>query len=116
MRIFKLTDICISTALIIYFSVEYIVAGTFEKLISAYVITGAWQTISMIVHALKKGFVRKWSTRFIYHWITFICLATFPAGSPWILLFTAPFMAVFYTGLCINEYTAKDKRPLSYLK
>jgi hypothetical protein len=116
MRVFKLIDAFISAALIIFFLIDYINHPLFDTLIQGYYIVGAWQTISMIIHALGRWLTRKYSCRYMYHWVTFISLVTFPLGSLWILLFTAPFMAVFYTILCFRECFVKIKRPLSLLK
>lgn len=118
MKVFKWIDVCISLALIIVFTIEYIndnSGNVLENLISGYFIIGCWQTISMVVHAMEKWHTRKFGTRHIYHWITFISLASLP-GFAWILLFTAPFMAVFYTGLCLKECLTRIRRPLSFLK
>lgn len=117
MRTFKLTDAFISLGLIL-FCCGYCLAdgGSIERIVTSYFIIGGWQTISMIVHALKKGYVKKNSYRSTYHWITLISLVTLPFGAFYILLFIAPLMAIFYTGLCLQECFGKPKRPLSFLK
>jgi hypothetical protein len=116
MKTYKWIDAYISACLIVFFLVQFIVAGSLEQVIIAYFITGAWQTISMIIHAVNKWFTRKWGPRHTYHWITVASWVSLPIGSYWILLFTAPFMAVFYTVLCFHECFTKMSRPISVLK
>lgn len=116
MRTFKWIDAGLSTVLIIYFMADYTIAQSTERLIFSYFIIGAWQSISMIIHAWNKWYTRKYSVRHIYHWIAFVSVVTMPIGSIWILFFTAPFMAIFYTTLCFHECAAKIKRPLSLIK
>jgi hypothetical protein len=70
----------------------------------------------MLVHVYYHSFTEKKSARRNYHWITFIFLITMPVGSFWILLFTAPVMAVFYTWLCFDEVRKMNQRPLAMLK
>ena len=120
MKTFKIIDLWVSTGLIISFTIITILEG-FEDFLSnhfltGYFVVGAWQGISMLAHAFTKCFTHKWSARYIYHWITFISVVTMPAGSFWILLFTAPFMAVYYTGLCYTEVRKMHQRPLALLK
>ncbi len=107
MRIFKITDVLISSILVIVFFIEYIMYPSPEKLFSAYFITGGWQTISMVIHAMKRWCTRKGGARYIYNWITFTSIITMPIGSFWILFLTAPFMALFYTCLCYYEVLKK---------
>jgi hypothetical protein len=81
-----------------------------------YFIVGGWQVISMLIHVYNKSFIQKKGTRYVYHWITLLSLITMPVGSFLILLFTAPFMAVFYTYLCFDEVKKMNRRPLALLK
>lgn len=87
-----------------------------DMLIYAYIMVGAWQLISMVVHVYTGYFMRIYGARFIYQWISFISLITIPLGSFGILIFIAPFMAVFYTALCYVETYKKMKRPMELLK
>jgi hypothetical protein len=120
MKKFKIIDLGISTGLILFFTIYVLVKAKGEifgdRIFTAYFIIGGWQVISMLVHAVTKTFTYKWGIRLIYHWITFVALIAIPAGSFWILLFTAPFMALFYTWLCYDEIVNKMKRPLAQLK
>ena len=115
MKKFKQVDYFISIALILAFSIVSLINmdGTF---IIGYLVVGGWQIISMIVHSYHHWFTGKKSLRNTYHWITLFCLVTMPVGSFIILLFTAPFMAIFYTWLCYHELYVKMQRPIHLLK
>ena len=115
MRIIKGLDILINISLISWFIVHNYLTNADIK-IEGYYIVGGWQVISMLMHAMNKWFTAKDSVRYSYHWITLISIITMPFGSFLILFFTAPFMALFYTGLCIVEFTRIKKRPMSLLK
>lgn len=117
MKKFKTADIIISTLLITGLTVWVIITNNESwNLVKSYCIVGAWQSLSMIVHECMHWFTGPWKTRRIYHIISLILLVTMPAGSVWILAFSAAPMALFYTGMCIYELKVKTKRPLSVLK
>ncbi|HEY6502499.1 MAG TPA: hypothetical protein VIZ28_00870 [Chitinophagaceae bacterium] len=109
MKVFKIIDATISLALILVLSIWYLQDPSFDSLIESYLITGGWQLISMFVHAIGKWFTKKWGVRYVYHWIALISVVTMPMGSIWILAFTAPFMAIFYTCLCYYEVFMRMK-------
>lgn len=120
MKQIKKIDFVISFALIIICTIFSFV-GIFKKLdypffIVAYCIVGAWQVFSMIIHAYNHWFTYGKGKRYIYHWITLIAVSTIPFGSFYILLFTAPFMAIYYTCICYEEAYIKMRRPLALLK
>lgn len=115
MRIFKITDICINLAMLFIFSIRFNTEDRLDWLFESYFITGGWQSISMLIHAVKGWHTRKWGTRYIYHWIAFVSVITLPVGSYWILAVTAPFMAIFYTGLCFFEIRNYEIRPSELL-
>ena len=115
MKRYKTIDLYTSILLIIGFSV-YSFIKLDESFFTGYFVVGGWQVISMIVHAGNKCFTYKGGSRYIYHWVTFISLVTMPLGSFWILLFTAPFMAIYYTYLCYHEVYVKMQRPLAVLR
>ena len=116
MKTIKCIDLGISILLIGWFTLKVLFEGT-DLLITAYFIVGGWQSLSMILHAVMGWFTRKNSVRFNYHWVAFISVITMPAGSIWVLLYVAPFMALFYAGLCAYEIKyLYRKRPLSLLK
>ena len=115
MKKFKEVDTWISIILITGFAIATITNRDYTFLLG-YFVVGAWQVISMLVHVYYHSFTQKGGIRRNYNWITLISLITMPIGSFWILLFTAPFMAVFYTWLCYDEVRKMNQRPLALLK
>ena len=116
MKTFKLIDAWISVALIVLCTGYCVADRNLETIIGAYFVVGGWQVISMIIHAFNKWFTRKYGYRHIYHWVTFISLVLMPFGGAWVLLFTAPLMAIFYTWLCFGECAALSRRALAQLR
>jgi len=115
MKKFKTIDYLVSVLLIVTFTLlSFIKRDGFFK--TGYLVTGAWQVTSMIVHVWNKWFTRSGGKRYIYHWIVLISIITLPVGSFLIMVFTAPFMALYYTYLCYYEVTVKMQRPLALLK
>jgi hypothetical protein len=112
---FKIIDFWISCLLITGFTIASVFNGDYTFLIG-YIVVGSWQVISMIVHLATGTFIYKKGSRYVYNWITLISLITMPVGSIFILFFTAPFMALYYTYLCYNEIYVKMQRPLALLK
>ena len=115
MKKFKKIDTWISIMLITGFAIATIINRDYTFIVG-YFVVGGWQVISMLLHVYYKCFTEKKGSRYIYHWITFISLVTMPIGSFLILLFTAPFMAVYYTWLCYDEVRKMNQRPLALLK
>ncbi len=115
MKTFKLIDFWVSVGLIILFLVMA-VPNIDDAIFIGYFVVGAWQVISMIVHAITKTFTYRPGYRYAYHWIAFISVITMPVGSFMILIIAAPVMAVFYATLCGYEVYVKMKRPLAVLK
>jgi hypothetical protein len=115
MQRFKIIDFWISCVLIAGFTIAGLINRDFTFIIG-YIVVGSWQVISMIVHIAAGSFVYKGGERYMYNWITLIALLTFPVGSYWILVFTAPLMALYYTRICYKEVFIKMKRPLYLLK
>ncbi len=115
MKKYKTIDLFINIALIICFAVYWLIQQD-DSFFLAYFVVGGWQVISMIFHTWHKCFTHKKGSRYIYNWITLVTLATLPLGSYWILLFTAPFMAIYYTYLCYREVYVKMQRPLAVLR
>ena len=117
MKTFKKFDLLVSVMLIAIGMVYDCTASNgFEAVILSYFVVGGWQVISMIVHIAGKCFIYRGGARYAYNWVTFISLVTFPLGSFWILFFTAPFMALYYTWQCYDELYIKMRRPLALLK
>lgn len=115
MKKLKTFDLLINITLIAGFAIYGLIKQDGSYLI-AYFLVGAWQVISMLLHAYKHIFTYKGGSRHYYHWVALISLLTMPIGSVWILLFTAPFMAIYYTYLCYHEVYVKMQRPLAVLK
>lgn len=115
MKKFKKIDTWISIILIAAFAIATIINRDYTFLIG-YFVVGGWQVISMLVHVYNRSFTEKRGTRYVYHWITFFSIITMPVGSFFILLFTAPFMAIFYTWLCFDEVRKMNQRPLALLR
>lgn len=116
MKTFKIIDMWISILLIIGFATNCLVKMDIVDLLVGYFVVGGWQVISMLVHVFTGTFIYTLGARSVYHWITLFSVVTIPIGSMWILLFTAPFMAVYYTWLCYHEVYVKMQRPLALLK
>lgn len=115
MKKFKKYDVCITIILITGFAIASIINKDYTFILG-YFVVGTWQVISMLIHIYNKCFTEKGGKRIIYHWITLVSLVTMPFGSFWILLFTAPFMAVYYTWICFDEVRKMNQRPLVLLK
>lgn len=115
MKKFKTIDFYISVVLIVFFVILSLIKMK-STFFVGYFVVGAWQVISMIIHVIKKWFIQRGGVRYVYHWITLVAVLTMPIGSFWILLFIAPFMAVFYAWICYKEVFVKMVRPLDQLK
>lgn len=124
MKKFKLYDTWISILLIIGFTIFSLVKLDYTFLIG-YCVIGGWQIISMIVHGINGWFAQKGSARYRYHCVVAIIIIAALLGILfnsllmfvlYILLFAAPFMAIYYTWLCYNEVYVKMQRPLAILK
>ncbi len=124
MKKFKIIDFWVSVGLMIAI-VVLCLAKDIYFIIVGYFIVGGWQILSMFIHFVKKWFTQRGTKRNNYHFTILLILlyssmglidkeALFPLFI--ILLFTAPFQAIFYCWLCWNEITVKMKRPLSILK
>ena len=113
MKSFKIIDCSISVLLIFIFLLMQC-WKQMDALILSYYVVGGWQVISMLVHAYNKWFRSR--TRIFYHCLSFIAIITMPMGSVWILYVLAPFMALFYTGLCIYETKIMSVRPISVIR
>lgn len=122
MKTFKKTDIWVSIILILITAIS---ALFYEMWIYGYFIVGAWQTFSMALHYTNHWFVEKGSDRNNYHWtvlaifllaVSAIFFTVILFGLMLIMLFAAPFLAIYYTWLCYQEVYIKMQRPLSLLK
>ena len=124
MKKFKIIDTCISTGLIIVFTLLSLIRLDNTFMLGYYTV-GSWQMISMIVHAGNGWFTYPKKGRYYYHAAVTILVAFSLIGlvvypllfmEMVVLLFAAPFMAIYYTWLCYNEVTVKMQRPLAALK
>ena len=123
MKQLKIIDFWVSFGLIISYFIIFVIEPKMPLinngyLIQGYFVVGSWQVISMFIHILNRNNFVLSPVRKIYNWITIICIATMPMGFLMfaILLYTAPFMAIFYTSICGVELFTKAKRPLDQLK
>jgi hypothetical protein len=129
MKTFKQIDLAISIALMTGFFIAALIKqdGTF---IMGYCVTGGWQIISMIVHAADGTFAGKGTARYNYHWVVAgiisialcswaiqlqpLLMVLFILGA--VLIFIAPFMAIYYSWLCWTELLTLRKREFIHLK
>jgi hypothetical protein len=129
MKTFKQIDLAISISLITGFFIAAVIKQD-ETFIIGYFVTGGWQVISMIVHAVDGTFAGKGTARYNYHWVVGVVIALsllslllakleigvwllviFP-----ILVFVAPLMAIYYSWLCGDEISVLKKREFIHLK
>ena len=124
MKRFKKTDFEISVILIIVCTAFAFLKGGASFFIG-YVVVGAWQLISMLVHYYNDWFCEKGGKRLNYQTTVIVALSSAIVGliiSPIILivavvlLFAAPVMAIYYTWICYEETYIKMRRPLDLLK
>jgi hypothetical protein len=88
--------------------------------IIGYFVVGLWQVISMLMHYLKGWNMRRGGKRYIYLYISAFTILLL-AGAfilPrylfiifYIMLFAAPFMAIYYTIICYMEVANAERRP-----
>ena len=124
MKKFKTIDTWISFGLIIVFTLLSLIKLDYTFLVG-YCTVGGWQMISMMIHAINGWFTHRKAGRFNYHFIVAVLaalslLGLFVFPVLWVvmvvLLFAAPFMAIYYTWLCYNEVYVKMQRPMAALK
>lgn len=123
MKIFKLYDLVASLVLIIAFLVISLFQRDYSFLIG-YFVVGGWQLISILVHVHYKWFTRAGGKRYYYTWSVFIIITTAILGFIiypfllifYIMLFAAPFMAIYYAWICYTEVRVIYKHELIQLK
>ena len=124
MKNFKIIDIWVSVILLLSFTIFSLIKLDYTFLIG-YCVVGAWQMISMVVHTLKGWFIHRRAGRYHYELavaliasFTLLGLLFYPLlfFVMIVMLFAAPFMAVYYTWLCYNEVYVKMQRPMAALK
>lgn len=116
MRTFKTIDFYGQVLLIVGFALAQLIWGE-AIFIIGYFVVGSWQVISMLVHYYNNWFTGKGTARSFYHWVTLITvLLMITVVIFYLLLFLAPFMAIYYCWLCYDEVYHKMQRPLAQLK
>lgn len=122
MKEFKTIDVIIQVFLIIGISIKSLL-NMDQTFLHGYFIIGACQVTSIIVHQYNKWFTNNLSRRFYYHRITLGVILTmaFAYLIPvffiiwYLMLFAAPFMAIYYTAICYREVFYPMKRPLDLI-
>jgi len=115
MKKLKTFDLLVNITLIVGFAIYCIIKQDGSYLVACFVV-GAWQVVSMLFHAYNHILTYKNGSRYYYHWVAATSLLSIPVGFIWILLFAAPFLAIYYTYLCYHEVSVKMQRPLAVLK
>jgi hypothetical protein len=117
MKKFKIADFWISLFLMTTCTVFVLLSWEElgSSLVISYCIVGGWQVISMVTHVLTGYFTKRIGTRFLYHGIVLVVVILFPF-TMWVLIYAAPFMAIFYTYMCYYETFVLLKRPMALLK
>ncbi len=111
MKTFKIFDVALQLAAIPGSLFYYFVSHHSDALFGAYFLVGGLQVVSMLVHFATRN-VYKHTARAYYHWTTLVTVLLMPTFVIfYLLLFLAPFMAVFYFTLCIAETKRYFTRP-----
>ncbi|MES2775163.1 MAG: hypothetical protein V4722_13330 [Bacteroidota bacterium] len=120
---FKKIDFWISVISIFVFAVLSLINQD-ETFIAGYFTVGTWQVISMLVHQVNGWFTSKGSRRHYYHLVTLVTVVLMVATPLlyitgfifFILIFTAPIMAVYYASICFRELALLEAKALVHLK
>jgi len=124
MKKFKTLDAWFSIILIFTFTIYSLVKLDYTFLVG-YCVVGAWQMISMIIHAINGWFTYRKAGRYFYHFSIAVLAALTLTGLLFypllwavmiVLLLAAPFMAIYYAWLCYDEVYVKMQRPMAALK
>ena len=117
MKLFKQIEFYSSVALIAAFCITWLITRDNNLLLTAYFTIGALHIVGMIIHALNKWFTGRSSMRLYYHWLIAILMMLVPFGfGLFILLYTAPLLAIVYTIICKLEINALQLKELVHLK
>jgi hypothetical protein len=74
-----------------------------ERALWSYFIVGGWQVMSALLQAfLNKKHLEVWDRK-TYMWFLIITIITFPIGSYWLLIYVAPFTAIWYLSISFRE-------------
>ncbi|RXK58496.1 hypothetical protein ESA94_17825 [Lacibacter luteus] len=117
MKRFKLIEFYNSVLLITGFFISWLISSDNSLLLTAYFTIGAVHIVGMLVHAANKWFTNRSSLRLYYHWLITILILLVPFGfGLFILLYTAPVLAIIYTIICKLEINALQLKELVHLK
>ncbi|TWI83735.1 hypothetical protein IQ13_1849 [Lacibacter cauensis] len=117
MKRFKQIEFYSSVLLIIGFFISWLISRDNSQLLTAYFVVGAVHIVGMLVHAANKWFTNRSSLRLYYHWLIAILILLVPFGfGLFILLYTAPVLALIYTIICKLELNALELKELVHLK
>ena len=119
MKRFKQVDLFGQIALVITLTIVSL-ARHDATFLYAYVIVGAWQVVSMLVHQVNKWHSSRRSRRYYYHRVSACTLGIMATAFLfpllfvlwYIMLFAAPAMAIYYIAICFHEVFYPAKRPL----
>ncbi len=123
MLVFKKIDLWISVISIFVFTVLGVICNDATFLVG-YFSVGGWQVMSMLVHHFNNSFTNKGSLRHNYHYFTLVAVLLM-LSTPLlkvtgivfiILLFAAPFLAVYYSTICFKELKVLEARAFIQLK
>ena len=122
MKTFKVIDFWFQISVI----VGCIIFSLFvqEYILSCYFVVGTVQVLDMIFHELKNWFTTKGSNRYYYHRLVLVCVSLmalapvigFLAFIFYIMIFVAPFMAIYYSVVCYKETRVVKAKELIHLK
>jgi len=122
MKTFKVIDFWLQISIIIGCIIACVAIPQYA--LGCYFVVGAVQVLDMIIHELKTWFTNKNSNRYYYHRIVLVCVSLM-ALTPlinafffiyYLLVFIAPFMAVYYTVICYRETRVVKAKELIHLK
>ncbi|MBI2730962.1 MAG: hypothetical protein HYX40_09465 [Sphingobacteriales bacterium] len=123
MKKFKLYDLLISMVMIVIFLVTSLVQRD-NTFLLGYFVVGGWQLVGMVVHIYHNWFTQAGGRRYYYTCTVFIVLVIAVLGfiiSPllviyYVMLFAAPFMALYYAWICYKELSSIYRHELIHLK
>lgn len=118
MKLFKEFELLTNILLIASFTISIVITKKTDLLFLSYFIIGAVQIFGMLIHLLRKCFTNPYSKRWFYHWIVLLFLVLLTTGLPilWLLLYTAPLLALYYTYICWKELHALQLKEFVHLK
>lgn len=130
MKKYKLVDFIIGNTLIVLFLLVNLTGNNTDFLLSAYLIVGGWQVLSMFIHLFSSHLYIRTHLRKVYEMIIIFLLFggllcfllgyLTEGGSIFIflylLLFGSPLLAIYYQVVCYYEYRLLLKKELIHLK